>query len=71
MKAVQSMKITGQFTAFSKIRPFTLHRKRDLRYHMDHTLGDKPVVIGFDGKTAWWDNHWLQEGAQAVGGPGH
>ena len=64
--AVETMKITGDFTAFSKVAPFTLHRKRETNYHLDHMLGDREVVIGYDGKTAWWDNRWMGEGARHV-----
>jgi hypothetical protein len=66
--AVETMKITGEFTAFSKVAPFALHRKRETSYHMDHMLGDRRVVVGYDGETAWWDNRWLKEGAQLVQG---
>lgn len=68
-RAVGNVKVTGSFTAFSQINPFTLNRTADGRYHLDHMLGDKLVVIGWDGETAWWDNHWFQEGAQAIAGP--
>ncbi len=54
----QTLKATGSFTAFSKVGPFTLHRKRDNKFHLDHVLGDKPVEIGFDGEIAWWVNLW-------------
>ncbi|MEM7354990.1 MAG: DUF1579 family protein [Acidobacteriota bacterium] len=57
---IHSLKATGSFTAFSKVNPFTLHRKRDNKYHLDHMLGDLQVVIGYDGETAWWINHWYQ-----------
>ncbi|RMH20887.1 MAG: DUF1579 domain-containing protein [Acidobacteria bacterium] len=68
---IRSLKITGDFTAFSKVSPFTLHRKRAgdaVLYHLDHKLGDKLVVVGYDGETYWWDNRWFQEGAQAIKG---
>jgi hypothetical protein len=67
-QAVRTMKMTGSFTAFSKVAPFTLHKKRDNKYHMDHTLNERPVIIGYDGETAWWVNHWYQEGPQRVTG---
>ena len=43
--AVESLRLTGTFQAFSKTKPFTLHRKGS-KYHMDHHLGDKPVIVG-------------------------
>lgn len=66
--AITSMKITGSYTAFSKVAPFTLHRKRENKYHLDGMLGDKLYVVGYDGKSSWWDNHWMQKGAQEVTG---
>jgi len=57
---IETLKATGSFTGFSKINPFTLHRKRDNKYHLDHVLGRLPVEIGFDGETAWWVNLWYQ-----------
>jgi hypothetical protein len=68
-RSIQTMKITGSFTAFSKTAPFTMHRKRDTKYHIDHVLDDKRVVIGFDGEIAWWDNPWRQTGVRAIEGP--
>lgn len=57
---IHSLKATGSFTSFSQVNPFTLHRKRDAKYHLDHVLGDLPVEIGYDGETAWWINLWYQ-----------
>lgn len=67
-RAIDSLRLTGTFQAFSRTNPFTLHRLQDGRYHMDHMLGDKTVVAGFDGDDAWWDNRWLQAGAQPITG---
>ena len=39
-QAVETMRMTGSFTAFSKIAPFTLQRKRDDRYHLDTMMND-------------------------------
>jgi hypothetical protein len=63
---LESMKLTGQFVAFSKVAPFTLQRKRDRRYHMDHLQNEKQVTIAYDGKNAWSDNHWNQPGAMPI-----
>jgi hypothetical protein len=65
---IDSFKVTGQYTAFSKVAPFTMIKKRGDHYHIDHMLGDRKAVIGYDGKQMWWDNHWFQEGAQTVEG---
>ena len=66
--AVRSMRATGQFTAFSKVAPFTLVRERDDHYHLDHTLNGKKVVVGHDGEIAWWENLWFQAGAKPLSG---
>lgn len=63
---VSTMRVTGSFTAFSKVSPVTLTRARPDRYHIDHVLDDKRVIIGYDGERAWWDNAWMQAGAQAI-----
>jgi hypothetical protein len=65
---IRTMKMSGSFTAFSKTSPFTLYRERDSKYHLDHVLDDKRVVIGYDGENAWWDNPWRQQGVQAITG---
>jgi hypothetical protein len=57
-QAVTSMRITGSYTAFSRVKPFTLVRTQDRRYLMDHYQDDKHVVIGYDGEQAWWLNPW-------------
>lgn len=61
--SIRTIRMTGNFTAFSKTAPFTLHRRRGdgsrgARYHIDHVQGDKRVVIGYDGAVAWWENPW-------------
>lgn len=66
-KAIESLKISGSMTAWSKKAPFALERKRD-RYHLNTTQDGKKLEIGFDGQTAWWDNQLIQEGAQKIQG---
>jgi len=65
---IESIRATGTFTAFSVDSPFTLHRKRPNLYHIDHTLNEKKVVIGYDGEELWWENHWFQAAAQPIEG---
>ena len=62
---IHNLKATGDYTGFSKVSPFTLHRERTSpqgvgKYHLDHILDDKQVTIGFDGETPWWINLWYQ-----------
>lgn len=66
--AIHNLKLTGEFTAFSKINPFTQHKTRSRQYHMDHMWGDKMVVIGADGDQIWADNRFMQMGAKPVSG---
>jgi len=51
--AVETMKISGSYTAFSVTEPFTLQRKRDRMYHLDAVQAGTPTIVGFDGETAW------------------
>ncbi len=69
--AITSMKITGSYTAFSKVTPFTLYRKLGNKYHMDSMMNSKKYVVGYDGQSGWWDNHMRQEGVQVISGPDH
>ncbi len=59
---IDNMKVTGDFTAFSKVSPFTQHRARigevKSKYHMDHVLDGRQITIGYDGETPWWINLW-------------
>lgn len=67
-ESIDSMRITGTFTGFSKESTFTVHRKRGNLYHLDHVQGDLRVVVGYDGETAWWDNRYFREGAMRMSG---
>jgi len=69
--AVTSMKITGSFTSFSEVTPFTLHRKREHQYHMDSLMNSRRYVVGYDGQSGWWDHHMRQAGVQPISGPDH
>lgn len=66
--AIKTMRLTGEYTAFSKVEPFTLTRAADNSYLLDTVMNGRTVIIGYDGETAWWDNHWFQEGPQRITG---
>lgn len=66
--AVQSIKMTGSYTAFSQVSDFTLYRKRDNKYLLDSLHNGKTVIVGYDDETLWWDNHWVAPGARPVTG---
>jgi hypothetical protein len=53
---VESLTLRGNFTAFSEVGPFTLHRQRPDRLFLDHQMGKNRVILGFDGHQAWWIN---------------
>lgn len=53
---METMKVIGSYTAFSKTKPFTMERARGNKLRMDYMMGDFPVVTGFDGKLAWSDS---------------
>lgn len=65
---VQTMKITGDCTAFSLKTPFTMYRKRDKSYYVDHVWNGHRIVIGSDGKTIWSDNEFVESGATELSG---
>jgi len=65
---VSSIRVTGDYTAFSKVAPFTLTRARDDSYLLDTEMNGRTVIIGYDGATTWWNNHWFKEGAQRMTG---
>ncbi len=65
---IETIQMTGSFTAFSKTFPFTLHRTGNDRYHFDHVMDDKKVIIGYDGETAWWENEWNMPGSEKLTG---
>jgi hypothetical protein len=67
-KAVKSLKMTGTMSSWSRTGPFTLVRTGDGKYHLDGIQDDKKLIVGWDGTQAWWDNRFLQEGAQPIRG---
>ncbi len=56
---VQSMKITGYFTAFSERNPMTEIKATDGKYFADLILGQHKVKEGCDGKIYWTINPWF------------
>ena len=65
---IRSIRMTGDYTAFSKVEAFTLTRARDNNYLMDTKMNGHVVIIGHDGATTWWNNHWFKEGAERMTG---
>jgi len=66
--AIDSLRITGDLASFSVHDAFTLQRKRENKFYLDHTQNGKRVIIAYDGHEAWWDNAWYGPGARAMTG---
>jgi hypothetical protein len=60
--AIQSIKITGNFTSFSEMHPIKMIKAREGKFYSEHHLGQFPVVEGCDGKTYWIDDPWFELG---------
>ncbi len=65
---ISTLRIMGDYTAFSKVEPFTLTRARENSYVLDTKMNGRVVITGYDGAVTWWDNHWFKEGAQRMTG---
>ena len=61
-EAIQSLAIKGQYTAFSKISPYTEYRKRDQRLRFESEWSGKPILMAYDGVTAWTRNEFMEMG---------
>ncbi|MCF8374667.1 MAG: hypothetical protein K9H64_23815 [Bacteroidales bacterium] len=57
--AVQSMKITGNFTSFSETNPFTEIKSRPGNYYASYHLGQHKVVDGKIGDLIWKIDPWF------------
>lgn len=57
--AIQSMKITGQFTAFSETKPYTEVKARGGKYYSDHCKGQHRVIEGCNGDVYWVNDPWF------------
>lgn len=66
---VQNLRVTGEFTAFSLVSPFTAHKAHDRRYHIDHTQNGRRVVMGYDGERHWVDSEFGNGGPQPMSNP--
>lgn len=54
---VETLRIEGQFTAFSETTPYTLERRRPAFYRFDTTLPDgERWTLAYDGELAWTVN---------------
>jgi hypothetical protein len=60
--AIQSMKITGMFTSFSEVNPFTDIKARGGKFYSSHQLGQHHVFQGSNGDIYWVDDPWFELG---------
>ncbi len=56
VKGVQSLKMTGLYSAGDAPIPFVILRKRPNLYRWDRDIKGQKLVLSFDGQTAWWIN---------------
>lgn len=59
LRAVQTLRVTGQISVLGLEAPVKLQMKRPGRCRMDMKMMGKDVVQAYDGKTAWWINPFL------------
>tara|TARA_R110001583_G_scaffold21469_2_gene81569 strand:+ start:23318 stop:24481 length:1164 start_codon:yes stop_codon:yes gene_type:complete len=57
---VETMKVTGQFTAFSIEKDFMTLKTRSGEYYADLQLGKHQVIEAFDGKQGWTIDPWQE-----------
>jgi hypothetical protein len=55
-EALETIEITGSYTAYSVVKPFRLVRQRPNRYFFDRFENQHTVVTAFDGDVSWWIN---------------
>ena len=57
---VNSLKITGTFTAFSIEKDYMCYKTKSGSYYGDFSLGEFNVVESFDGKSGWTIDPWQE-----------
>jgi len=59
---IENMKVTGQFTSFSEIYPFTEIKTSDGAFYSSHNLGHHPVKEGSANGITWRLDPWFELG---------
>jgi hypothetical protein len=59
---INSMKITGMFTAFSEIKPFVEYKTKDGKFYSRHHKGQFEVIEGCNGANYWVNDPWFELG---------
>lgn len=57
--AIENMKITAQFTAFSEVDDWMAIISRDGKYFSELSLGKFDVIEAFDGQNGWTIDPWM------------
>jgi hypothetical protein len=68
-REVQSLRLTGQYDAFSLRSDFTLARQRPHYYRLDFTLLDEPAIRARGPEATWARHKLLQPEPARVDGP--
>jgi len=59
---IQSMKITGMFTAFSEMKPYVEYKARGGKFYSRHHKGQHEIMEGCNGKSYWVNDPWFELG---------
>ena len=59
-KKIESLRITGQFTAFSLVKPYKLIWFKPGKYYTEYALGKHDVVEAFNGEYGWVIDPWQE-----------
>jgi hypothetical protein len=59
---IESLKITGDFTSFSEIKPFEEVKAKGGKFYSRHHKGQHQVIEGCDGEFFWVDDPWFELG---------
>jgi outer membrane protein assembly factor BamB len=59
-RQVETLQLTGTFSAFSESGPFTLQRCRDHLYRFDFSMAGDPDARGRDAQGLWWKYHLFE-----------
>ena len=58
--AVEAIKITGTFTAFSLEKDYTAYKTHSGKYFCDFHFGEERVIESFNGETGWTTDPWQE-----------
>ncbi len=53
-RAIETLELSGDHSSYSYVRPFRMWHKYPDLYRFDSSEGRRTLVVGYDGRTAWW-----------------